>query len=57
MEAERLRADRLAGAAVAVLAAFALADATDVATMQHAAILAAAVGIAGLVILLRARLR
>ncbi len=51
------RADRLAGAAVAALAALALVDATGAGTMEPGAVLAAAIGIAGLVIVLRARLR
>ena len=51
------RADRLAGAAVVALAALALVDADDLAAMQHAAVLVAALGIAGLVLMLRARLR
>lgn len=50
-------ADRIAGAAVALLAALALADVTNLATMQHAAVFVAAIGVAGLAIILRARPR
>jgi hypothetical protein len=50
-------ADRLAGAAVVALAALALTDAANWATMQHAAVAVAAIGIAGLVVMVRARVR
>jgi hypothetical protein len=61
MAADRPRraasADRLAGGAVAALAALALIDVGDLAAMQHAAILVAALSIAALVVVLRTRLR
>jgi hypothetical protein len=51
----RAAADRISGVAVALLAALALADVTNLATMQHAAVLVAAIGVAGLAAILRAR--
>lgn len=49
-------ADRLAGLAVAALAALALVDASG-STMQPGALLVAAIGISGLVLVVRTRLR
>jgi hypothetical protein len=54
---ERRRNERLSGAFVAVLAAFALLDASGAGRMEPGAILAMAVGVAGLVIVLRTRTR
>jgi hypothetical protein len=53
----RLLRDRLAGAFVAVLAAFALLDASGAGRLEPGAILAMGVGVAGLVIVLRTRVR
>jgi hypothetical protein len=52
-----VRADRLAGLAVVALAALALTDAGNWAAMQHVAVVTAALGVAGLVVMLRTRLR
>jgi hypothetical protein len=51
----RLRRDRLSGAFVVLLAAFAVLDASGAGRMEPGALLAMAVGVAGLVILLRTR--
>ena len=50
-----MAAERLAGVLVALLAALALVDVTNVATMEHAAVLVAAIGVGGLAMILRAR--
>lgn len=49
--------ERVAGGFVALLAAFALLDASGAGRMEPGAILAMAVGVAGLVIVLRTRSR
>ena len=53
----RLLHERLAGAIVALLAAFALLDASGAGRMQPGAILAMGIGVTGLVIVLRTRAR
>ncbi len=53
----RVRRERLAGAIVALLAVFALLDASGAGRIEPGAILAMGVGVTGLVIVLRTRAR